>query len=267
MRRYSALFLLLAACAPARADLEILNVKPVYGRLGPERADLKIQPFDQVYFRYDIAGLKVDAEGEVEIATQVSLTDPAGKANMGEAVSVKVPLAFGGDVMPSFATVFLPPDQKPGKYVYKVTVTDVAAKKSASFTRELELQPLTFAGTSLNFSFDGAGEISAPAGGPAGQPLYVRFLIIGFDKSRARIEVEVQSRILDAAGKPTHAKPMLNRIATDKLDEVRGAQTLTVVNSLMLHRPGKYRLEILLTDKVSKKTHTLAVPLTVTGTD
>lgn len=258
---------MLVFAAPAAAKLEIKDIIPAYGRLGPPRPDLQVLPYDQVFFRYLLTGLKTTADGDAEVMTTVTVAGPGGKTTGGEPLTAKIPLVFGGNQLPSFATVFLTPEQKPGKYEMKVKVKDVLSGEEAEFSRELELLPMKFAITSLNFTHDPAGEIPSPAGGPAGHAVFVRFLIVGFEKVKNKIEVDVEARVLDMAGEPIRPKAMTSTLKSDKADEVKQAKTLTVVNSLLLHAPGAYQLEIILTDKLAGKLTGVRVPISIQPTE
>jgi hypothetical protein len=271
MRHALSAAVLIAAAAPPvaaapPASLEIRNITAAYGRLGPPRPDLRLLPYDQVFFRFELAGVKTDAEGQADISTAVSITDPKGKTTGGEPLAAKVPLVLGGGRLAGFATAFLTPEQKPGLYTIRVRVKDALSGKEAEFVRQLELLDERFGAASLNFSADPEGNVPAPAGGAAGSAVFVRYLIVGFAK-KGKVDVEVETRILDEAGKDTLPKPMKSRLFSDKPAEFRDVRTLTVVNSVLLHRPGRFLLEITLTDKVGDSQAFVRLPLTVASPD
>lgn len=266
MRLLLAVSALLAAASPASAKLELVNIRPAYGRLGPERTDLKVLPYDQVFFRYDIVGLKSNNNGEAEISTTVVIIDPGSTATTAEPVKAKVSMPLGGDRVPSFATVFLT-EQRPGKYEIEVRVTDMVTGEGANFSRAVELRPPEFGVTSLNFSHDPEGHVPAPGGGLVGHVLFARFLVVGFDKSKIKVDVDVSTRVLTEDGKPAAIKPMVNQFRTTKPSEVKDARFVTVVNPILLHRPGRFILEITVGDRVTNKIATLKVPIVVTTVD
>ena len=69
--RLSVAFLLLFAVAPAFAKLEIRNVQPAYGPLGPARTSDDVYPLDEYGVRYQIAGVKADMDGKADLEVGV----------------------------------------------------------------------------------------------------------------------------------------------------------------------------------------------------
>ncbi len=101
----------------------------------------------------------------------------------------------------------------------------------------------------------------APIGVP-GQTLQVKFYAVGFDRD-ARTQqpsISLETKILDANGKPTLAKPMTQEV---KPNVAAGTVAIPLSFPLDLNRAGKFTLEITAVDQVSKKTSKLSLPITV----
>src|SRR5947209_8019695 len=66
--------------APAQAKVQIENIQPCYGPYGPERKTLDLYPFDILFMRFTIIGLKTDAAGGVDALIKMKWTDAKGKS-------------------------------------------------------------------------------------------------------------------------------------------------------------------------------------------
>ena len=72
-------FVLLLLTSPVFAKLEIKNIQAAHGPYGPERTSLEITPFDEIYFRFQLQGVKTDAEGKTDVEETIKLTNSEGK--------------------------------------------------------------------------------------------------------------------------------------------------------------------------------------------
>jgi len=86
---------------------------------------------------------------------------------------------------------------KPGNYVIKITVNDKIHRESASFERKLKVRPAELAAIRLRFAYDEKGRVPAPAGGTLGQLLNFSVHVIGFDKSQAKMRVNMNVQLLN----------------------------------------------------------------------
>src|SRR5262249_12741656 len=98
--------------------------------------------------------------------------------------------------------------------------------------------------------------------GVAGQRLYINFFSVGFgrDPKRKQPDVAVEMRVLDEDGKPTGADPFEGGVRDKVGQDVLG---ITMSFTLDLNRPGKFTVLLNATDRVSKKTSKLSLPITV----
>src|SRR5262245_51595359 len=110
---------------PALAKLEIKNVQPAHGPLGPARTSDDVYPLDEYLGRYQVAGVKVNADGKAELEVTVRLTNPDGKAVYETKPTLrKFEMSLGGDVVQTFGFVTFPEKAPPGEYKLTVTVRD-----------------------------------------------------------------------------------------------------------------------------------------------
>src|SRR5438270_2429936 len=92
--------LLLVAPISAFAKLEIKNVQPAYGPLGPARANDDVYPLDEYHVRYQVVGLKPDKDGKADLEVGVRLTNADGKAVYDPKPAARqVAMSLGGDVV------------------------------------------------------------------------------------------------------------------------------------------------------------------------
>ena len=70
---------------------------------------------------------------------------------------LEVPLSLGGNRVPGFSQIDCGLEQPPGKYTLKLTVTDRAANKSATFTHDFEIAERGFGLVRFSTTRDTAG--------------------------------------------------------------------------------------------------------------
>src|SRR5215212_5331551 len=138
----SAFLGLVCSTGPA---LELKNVRPSFGPLGATRTDVKCLPGDVLFINYDIDDLKFDPKtGKANYSTILELIDENKKV-VFQSATKNAPLSqLGGTRMPGDLHVVMGRNQKPGKYVVRLTVEDKLAKESKSFIYPFELEPQGF---------------------------------------------------------------------------------------------------------------------------
>jgi hypothetical protein len=254
---------LVATAAPAWAELNFEDIQACYGRLGPERKSMTFYPLDEVLFRYNITGVRVNNEGRVDGGLTLQVRDAAGKLVLNNKSSVAAVMVLGGTSLPGTANLVLEPGSPPGKYTLSVVYRDNLSGESAQFERVLTLQPEEFAIVSPRFSYDEEGKLPAPAGGLLSQNLHFKLRAIGFDRTQGRIDSDMEVQVLDAAGKPVMPQPIRAQIQNNQPDVVRKAPYLSFSGSLTLNRVGDFTLQITVNDRVGKKMTRFETPLRV----
>lgn len=246
-----------------QADLTLANVRPTFGVLGPARAEGKVVPGDTYHLAFDIVGVKVDEDGKVRYSMGLQVSNAQGKTIFSsEPTNLEVYNTLGGNSVPATAQIHIPPDQPAGELTIKVNVTDRSSNAKAELTRKVEVGAKEFALVRLSTAADPGNHTSvAPIGAP-GQSLFVHFVAVGFsrDASKKQPSIAVEMRVLDASGKPTLAKPFTGEVS--KTDDERD---IGIPMQFMLHlnRPGKYTVELTATDRLTRKTAKLSMPVTV----
>jgi hypothetical protein len=250
----------LAAAEPGK--LNLTNIRPTYGLLGPARPDARALPGDTLCLEFDIEGITVAADGKVRYSMSLEALDAQGKVIYRQNATDQEALAsLGGKSVPAQARLDIGLDQPAGDYTVKVTVTDRATKHTRSFTQKVQVLPADFGIVQLKTTSDPGGTVPAGVVG-TGQSIWVNFAVVRFERVRGMSQPNVQfeMRILDEDGKPTLAKTETGIINQDvpAADKLLGGQFPISVN-----RPGKFVVEIKAVDKIAGKSATLSFPLTV----
>ena len=258
------LLVALVVALPASAAIEIRNVQPAHGPLGPPRTSDDVYPLDEYLVRYTVAGIKPDRDGKAHLEIGVKLANAQGKAVYDpKPVARKFDLSLGGDSVQTFGYVTFSERAAPGAYTLTVTVHDRTAGELTRFDRKLTLKPPTFQIIAPRFSHDADGKVPAGTTLLAGETLHYKFKAIGFDQSQKKVALVMRVEVLDAAGKPVGAKPQeVKSELTDPL-KAAAAQSATLGGQLVLNRPGEFKLRIVVEDTVGKKTTTFETPLKV----
>jgi hypothetical protein len=267
MRRIAlASVVLLLFTATAQAKLEIQDIKAVHGLFGPERKNLECLPGDQVFFRFMVNGVKLDADGKMDATVTVHLADADNKQLLDSKGPLQGVLALGGSSLLSDASVNFGDNIPAGDYTLTVTVKDTLSKETASFTRKLTVRPMEFGIVAPRLSYDAEGKVPASPGGLVGQVLHYRFKLIGFDTAKnSKIDAEMKVDVLDAKGKPTMPKPIVACVKQDDPDIIKKITSLNFNGNLALNRSGSFTLRLTVTDKVGNRTTKFEVPLKVTA--
>jgi hypothetical protein len=249
--------------APAQAGgMTLSNDRITYGELGSPRPDAKLLPGDVLFIAFDIEGIAVGADGKVDYSMGMVVTDKSGKSIFEQKPAPRTDyLPLGGTKLPARAFVTIGLDQEPGTYTCKVTVTDNGSKASKSLDKQFTVLPKSFGVVALYTSSDEKGELPAPTVGVAGQSVWVHFALVGFERDKAKkqpnLTVEMQAM---ANGKPTVAKPTVVTINSG-IDEKESGVPLRFL--LPMNRDGEFEVELKATDKLSGKTASVKLPITV----
>jgi hypothetical protein len=259
------------ALAPSQSGLQLTNVRNTYGELGGTRPDSPLIPGDVLFIGFDIEGITVTDEGRVTYTMSMEVLDKSNKPVFKQDPAQKEDfLPLGGNKLPARAFVIIGLDQQPGEYTVKLTVTDNANKASQTLTRKFTVAPPQFGIVAVHASANEQGSIQAPTVGAVGQPLFIHFAIVGFDRANdpkdpklpAQPNVTIEMVPLDERGQPTLKKPLSYVLdEKDKVDEKDAGFPMRFL--LPLTRTGKFTVRLKATDNLSKKSTTFDLPITV----
>jgi hypothetical protein len=266
IRTALALVVVVLSATPALAKLEIVNIQPRHGYLGPERKSLDFYPYDEVFFRFQLTGVKLDKDELVQAEMTVQLLDAKGKdvlPNPGEKYALGGATDLGGDSTFGFATVRLDERTPPGDYTLTVTVKDRVSGEQASFRRKLTYKKPEFALITPRFFHDPTGSVPAPMGGLLGERLFYGFVVIGFEGMPDQAKVEVKLEVLDAKGKAVLSRVIRSLPLDKETEPAKRPKLLGYWGELALFRTGDFTLRITAMDKATKKTATFEAPLHV----
>jgi hypothetical protein len=247
----------------AQGGLTLSGARVTFGELGAVRPDAKFLPGDIFFVAFDIDGIKVDETGRVKYSMGMEVVNkdnaPIFKQQPMEREDF---LPLGGTKLPARAYITVGLDQAPGIYTCKVTVVDRSAKVQQTLETKFEVLKKSFGLVQVLTSADGKGEIPAPAFGVAGQSVFVHFAVVGFERAAATkqpdVDVEMLVRMKD--GTPALAKPTSITIDKDVGAEDSGIPLRFL---LPLNRAGEFNVELKATDKVSKATSKVVIPIKV----
>jgi hypothetical protein len=254
--------LILALSVPAFAELKIVGIKARHGRQGPERKSLDITPGDELIITFNVTGLRAAAKTDLETFFRVTNAD--GKVVAENKSTQKDTLAFGGGQVPWSIAIGIGLDTPPGKYTVAVTFTDKIHNESATFERTMTVGTPTFAIVRPRLSYDEAARTDAGTNHLLGNYVFYRLLAVGFDRSMKKYDVTMVVNCLDDKGTELMPAPLVVNVKSDNEQMVKAASDITFNGRILCNRTGTFRLRIVVTDNVTKKSATFESPLTVT---
>ncbi len=252
------------AFAPSQAgSLALTNARTTYGEMGAVRTNNRYQPQDFYFLAFDMEGLTVSPEGKVSYTMMVEVTNKAGVPvfKQDKPADSEEYIVLGGNRMPGRAWVSLKPDQEPGTYICRVTVTDRATKATKVLAKSFEVVKKEFGLIGVMTTFDSKGETPAPPAGVVGQIIYVHGAVCAFGRGpNKKPNASVTLRVLDDAGRPTVAKPQSVQVPPE-IPEGNDMAFITLV--IPLNREGTFTVEVTANDAATGKTATVSFPLRV----
>ena len=226
-----------------------------------------------LFIAYDIEGLAVTGDGWANYTMLLEVTDSAGNRVLPPPTEPKptpremsdfVPLR--GNKLPARAYIAVGLDQAPGAYECKITVADAKTKAADTLSVKFEVAKKDFGVVAVFTSFDEDGRLSAPTTGTVGQRIFVHFSVASFERSQKTLQpdVELQFQIYDDRGAPVLEKP-LKRIQDAQAARLvkPGEGAFPDVFPVFMNRPGKFVFEVTAKDRVSNKSASYKLPITV----
>ena len=251
------------AAAPAETGLSLKHARSTHGLLGPRRRDDTVAPGDIFFVCFDIAGIRVDAEGKVRYRMGMELSDAEGKVVFQQAAKEQdVHASLGGDRVPAYAHLSVGLDTPPGDYRMKVVVHDLASGREQSLSRKIKVLAKDFALVRTTVALDEDAQYPVAAF-VCGQAVWVHTSVVEFARGRGKqANIVLRMRVLDESGKPTLAKAATDTLSEDVPANLSG---LPMALPLTLNRSGKFTVELLAHDRVSGKKARVSFPLVVQG--
>jgi hypothetical protein len=266
-----ALVLLGLGAGPAAA-LEVKDIRSTYGPFGGVRPGNKFLPGDVLWLAFQVEGLAMDADsGLVKYKLTLEVFDSKDKPVFNaKPIEHQLWLSLGKSVLAERSQVVIGPDQAPGKYTVRMTITDKGGGKekgggpSKGFTYEFEVLPADF----------GLIHALSPSVAVTTQEFTALCKLVGMSRDAKQVpNVEVRLVVKDENGKPTLPKPFITNIKDIRPDKELGAdfdirkeKTIPMPFPLFLNRAGRYTIEIEAVDLLSKKSAKVSFPLQVLET-
>jgi len=244
-------------------ELTLTNARPTYGVLGATRKDadnLRLLAGDVIFISFDIENLREAADGQVKYSMGMELTNKEGKILFRqEAQDLDAYNSLGGRRVPAFVASDIGTDTPPGEYTITAIVRDRNAQATKKLSRKFEVLPKGFGLVRLALAYDERG-LPAPPMGVAGQRLLVNFAVAGFerDKTSKMPHLTTTMRVLE------NGRPTLEKHSQAAVKDVPEGQSLVPLTfALNLNRPGKFTVELKVTDDISTKSATQTFDLSV----
>jgi hypothetical protein len=248
---------------PALADLKIQDVKARHGRHGPERASLDVVPGDELIITFTATGVQTDKVGKCNCDMTIKITDANEAVLVNNTTPIKELMALAGGSLPGVASTSFGANTSPGKYVLTVTLADKILNETASFERAVTVVKPDFAVIRPRLSYDPDGKTSAGTTHSLGTQLHFRMLATNFDRSEKKIDLTMSVQYYDDKGQALMPRPLTAHTKVDDEDQVAKAEFATFNGSFACNRTGTFKLKVVITDNISKKTATFESPLKI----
>jgi hypothetical protein len=249
---------------PALAKLEIKNVQPSHGLLGPARASDDVYPMDEYFIRYQVAGIKPNDEGKADLEVSAKLVGSDGKVVFErKSPPAPRPLSLGGDTLQSFGSFSFPEKAPPGEYKLTVSVLDRVSKETTSFERKLTCKPTTFQILMPRFFHDADNKVPAGTTLLVGETLYYTVKVVGYDTSQKKVSLVMRATILGADGKDLGTKPVEVKGEIGEPAKAAESRHAKFNGSAAMNRAGEFKLRIVIEDTIGRKTATFETPIKV----
>jgi hypothetical protein len=260
---WATLALTAAMMAPAQASgLELTNVRPTRGIVGPPREKTEVLPGDVYFLSFDIVGLQANKEGQVRFSMGFELTHENPREGKPKVVFSQAPqrkeaiLHLGGNTLPNYAIAVIGLDTPPGNYSMKVSVSDLENKNSRELTHKFKVIPLEFGFVRAGVTYE--TRQPAPMIFVPGQNLFLHFSLVGFtlDSKTGQPDMTIEMELTDeATGKPTLPKAFKGEVK--KVEQ--GFDKLLPFDEIILNlnRPGSFKAVLKATDNAAKSKKTI----------
>jgi hypothetical protein len=245
-------------------SLQLTNARTTYSILGATRTDESVLPGDLVVLCFDIVGAKADAAGKVRYSIAMEVADADGKVAFKQAPQDRqAPLAAGANSLPACATINVGRRQPPGDYTVKIIVKDLTSGETGELSRRYKLLPTDFGIVRYSTSRDADGKMPVDSL-RAHRRGYINFVVVGFEHAQRTQQphVAVEMRVLDQQGNPV-VKPSTGEVKEGVPNQVGAIPMQFEMN---MPRGGEFVVELKATDKLSGKSASLKVPLSVLET-
>ncbi len=257
-------------------QLELKNARVTYGILGQERKDSTYLPGDMVVLAFDIEGLTVADNGQVQYSMSMKLTNAKGEEKYKTDPQTTMAVnTLGGSRLPAFAMTAVGTDTEPGQYTMTVEVNDESAKtkkKPARLERKFTVKAPQFGIVRPSFNIVSmnerggvAGTQVAPPVGVPGQSLLFSFTVVGFalKGDTPQPNVVVSMELKDEGGRAVKMPKPFTGEAKQIDDEARKLRVIPFQLPIQLNRSGKFKVVVTAEDKYANKTVKETLDLTV----
>jgi hypothetical protein len=218
-------------------------------------------------FRFRIVGAIPDDSGCVEIDGIVKLVDAQQRtAATQEIPRAKVRIGVSGHTRKfgvySTAGFRLYDKAVPGVYRIVVKIRDRGNDAEASFERQVTIVPLKFAIPRFECYADAECTIATSACVAPTQMLHLQFNVIGFEVRNERAAFQAKVSLLDEGGTQLQDVPT-SRNFSSVIEKDSEMGTASFRLPIGFNAPGRYRVRIEVTDKVSLKKASFDAPVHV----
>ena len=255
----------LAGQTPA---LEIVDPRPTLGHLGATRPKgAGLLPGDVADFSFGIKNLKFDENGLAKYSVAIEVRDAKGQIFFEQKPFNSIAQnVFGGDTIPTSASVNIPLKQGPTDLTWKVTVKDRLADKTVELKGEGKVLPADFGLVQVGTFADAESKVAVAPAGVVGGTLYLNFAAVGFKRDKdKKPDIVIDLKIIDdKTKKPTLAKTMTAKIHNDIPEDIA---LIPLHFGLTLNRAGSYTIEVSARCALSNETANFSLPVRILPLD
>jgi hypothetical protein len=233
-----------------------------YGYHGADRKEDGFLPGDVVFLGFNIRNMTFDPSGKAAFTIAMEILDGSGMSQFKQAPRNQQAVDYlGGGMLQSVADVQIPLTTKPGEFTIRLTITDRSNKASKTLERKVKVLPADFGIVHLHTSQDREGKAAVAPVGSLGEPLYINFAVVGFQRDdKKQPNIELTMRVLDEKGNPAGAQPQTGKADREVPESL---QIIPLQFGLTLNRLGRFTVEMTASDKVSNKSSRISIPIRV----
>jgi hypothetical protein len=238
------------------------KLRTTYGPLGAVRSNNDFLPGDDIYLCFEIDDAKADTDGKVRYSIGMEALDSKGNVLFKQAPheSTAAPPAPGKSLQ-ACAMLEIGLDQPPGDYNVKVSFKDLVGGASKVFSGQCRVLPVDLGFVRVKPTLDPNGSTPAPALSTE-KSNWLNMAVIGFarDRTTGQPQLDIELQVTDDQGRPLFANPSVAKIRQDVPEKVRA---IPMQFELVVHRPGKYTIELKASDGLTGKRAALSFPVVV----
>lgn len=246
------------------------QIQMTYGGSGPKRPPVLIQG-EAGAATLRVSGIRLNPKGKAQVEIVSELLDDQGQPfRQLPKQTLTTDLSLGGDSFVRVIYVPTGPEVPAGQYALRVSVADKVADQHALCEMPVEVRPEgTFGALLLRLAHDKAGQIPAGPGFVVGQKAHLCMLLSGHQIVDQKLHITGQITLLDEEGNRTGllSAPISIQQQIPPLAIPTPWTRFPLEFNWDANRPGRFRVQLQLEDRLGGAKVTYEIPFTVTQSD